>query len=143
VAKTNQAKSTGKPAKPASKAGNPAKKQVKKERGTVLSILLGLILLHAIFATFLAFTSLRDQYAGYRNWILVLFALISLADILAAVGMWYWKKWAIYLYAGTRVIATAVHLMLTGSGLVVFYDLLPVAILGYVINLQSKQNLFE
>jgi hypothetical protein len=143
VAKTNQAKSTGKPAKPASKTGNPAKKQVKKERGTVLSILLGLIFLHAIFATLLAFTSLKDEYAGYRTWVLVLFALISLADILAAVGMWYWKKWAIYLYAATRVIATAIHLMLTGSGLVVFYDLLPVAILGYVINLQSKQNLFE
>jgi hypothetical protein len=118
------------------------RKNVKKERGTVLSVLLVLIFLHAVLATAVAYSTLKEEYAA-TSWVLPLMGLVSLADIVAAVGMWYWKKWAITLYAVTRVIATVIHLMLTGSLLVVFYDLLPVAILVYVIDLQSKRKLFE
>jgi hypothetical protein len=139
----SQANKPGPSTKPGSKASGPVKKQVKKERGGLLTFLLVLIMLHAIFATYLAYTYLKAEYDPQRPLILTGLLLISLADIVAAVGMWYWKKWGIYLYAVTRVAATAIHLMLTGSLLVVFYDLLPVAILGYVINLQSKRHLFE
>lgn len=118
------------------------RKKVNKERGTVLSVLLVLIFLHAVLATAVAYSTLKAEYAA-TSWVLPLMGLVSLADIVAAVGMWYWKKWAITLYAVTRVIATVIHLMLTGSLLVVFYDLLPVAILVYVIDLQSKRKLFE
>ena len=118
------------------------RKNVNKERGTVLSVLLVLIFLHAVLATAVAYSTLKAEYAA-TSWVLPLMGLVSLADIVAAVGMWYWKKWAITLYAVTRVIATVIHLMLTGSLLVVFYDLLPVAILVYVIDLQSKRKLFE
>jgi hypothetical protein len=118
------------------------RKNVNKERGTVLSVLLVLIFLHAVLATAVAYSTLKEEYAA-TSWVLPLMGLVSLADIVAAVGMWYWKKWAITLYAVTRVIATVIHLMLTGSLLVVFYDLLPVAILVYVIDLQSKRKLFE
>ena len=140
---TKQANAKNKPAKPNSKGKGPAKKQFRKNRGTLLSILIILILLHAIGATVLAYVTLKDEYAESISWVLPVLTLVSLADIVAAIGMWFWKKWGIYLYAITRVIATAVHIVLTGSTLVVFYDLLPVAILGFVINLQSKQDLFE
>ena len=143
MAKTKRPKAYKQPGKPASKAKGSAKKQVKKNRGTLLSILLVLILLHAIFATYLGYDQLKEEYVRQISWVLPVLILVSLADIVAAIGMWYWKKWGIYLYAITRVIATAIHIVMTGSTLVVFYDLLPVAILGYVINLQSKQGLFE
>jgi hypothetical protein len=143
VANTKQAKRTGQKAKPASQTGGSTKKPVKKERGPLLSFLLVLVLLHGIFATFLAFSTLKEAYSNSRPLILLVLTLLSLADILAAVGMWNWKKWAITLYAVTAVVAAAIHIMLTGSTIVVFYDLLPVAILGYVLNLQSKRNLFE
>ena len=119
------------------------RKNIVKTRGTVLSILLVLIFLHAVLATAVAYSTLKEEYAAATSWVLPVLGLVSLADIVAAVGMWYWKKWAITLYAVTRVVATVIHLMLTGSFLVVFYDLLPVAILGYVITLQSKRKLFE
>jgi len=143
MAKSKRKRAVSQPAKPTSEIRRSGKTPVKKERGALLSFLIVLIFLHAAFATYLAYLSLKDEYVSSIAWILPVLTLVSLADILAAIGMWYWKKWAIYLYAATRVIATAVHLMLTGSLLVVFFDLLPVSILGYVINLQFKRDLFE
>jgi hypothetical protein len=143
VAKTKRAKPATKPSKPASKTGGAAKRPARKERGALLSFLIVLVMLHGILAAYLAFSSLKEEYRNSTTWILIVLGLISLADILAAIAMWRWKKWGIALYGVTRAAATVVHLMLTGSLLVVFYDLLPVAFLGYVINLQSKRNLFE
>jgi hypothetical protein len=57
--------------------------------------------------------------------------------------MWYWKQWGIYLYAVVCIVQAVVHLMLTGQMMVMFYDILPVAVLAYIINLQSKRQLFE
>jgi hypothetical protein len=149
VAKSKSTKTANQPAKPASNAKGStskgsAKKQVKvkKERGTVLSILLALVFLHSVFATLLAYSSLKEEYVRSITWVLPVLALVSLAGIVAAVGMWYWKKWGIYLYVGASVVAMVIHIIMTGSTWVVFYDLLPVAILGYVINLQSKRDLF-
>ena len=114
-------------------------KSVKKKRGTFLSVLIVIIFLHA----FLAYASLQDEYANARSWVIPLLGVLSLVDIVAAVGMWNWKKWALYLYGIACIASSAVHLMLTGSLLVVFHDLLPLAILGYVINLHGKNKLFD
>ena len=119
------------------------RKNVNKERGTVLSVLLVVIFLHAGLATAVAYSTLKEQYAAQTSWVLPVMGLVSLAGIVAAVGMWYWKKWAITLYVVISLIAMVIHLMLTGSLLIVFYDILPLAILGYVINSQSKRKLFE
>ena len=63
---------------------------------------------------------------------LSLFAL-AIADIVAAVAIWYWKKWGLRLYAISTVIGIAAGLILTASQLVVFHDIIPLAVLGYVI----------
>jgi uncharacterized membrane protein YidH (DUF202 family) len=142
--KHNQQKKSN-PTKQASQASNvkgPAKKPVHKERGTLLSVLIILVGLHAVIATYLGYTSLKDEFVR-TNWALPVLTLVSVAAIVAAVAMWYWKQWGITLYAVVCIIQAAVHLMLTGSLMVVFYDILPVAILAYVINLQSKRKLFE
>jgi len=69
--------------------------------------------------------------------------LISIADIVAAIGIWFWKQWAIYLYVISTVVATAIAIVVTASVWASLYQMLPVAILGYVLNLQNKQKLFE
>jgi hypothetical protein len=144
VAKKKKNQAVKHPAKPVSNAKGSTKKQVKtKKRGALLAFLIIVIFLHSVFATLLARSTLKAEYAGSTSWVLPVLALVSLAGIVAAVGMWYWKKWGITLYAVTCVVQAAIHLMLTGSLMVVFYDLLPVAILAYVVTLQSKMNLFE
>jgi hypothetical protein len=142
MANKKQAHKTKKSTQPASKAKGSTHKPVKKQRGGFLSILLVLIFLHALLATAVAYSTLQEQYRA-TSWVLPVLALTSLASIVAAVAMWFWKKWGIYLYAAICVTQAVVHLLLTGSGLVVFYDMIPFVILGYVITLQSKNNLFE
>jgi len=120
----------------------PVKKQAHKERGTLLTVLLALILLHSVLGTYLGYTYLKDQFVK-TTWVLPVLTLVSVAGIIAAVAMWYWKQWGITLYAVVCIAQAVVHLIMTGQMLVVFYDILPVAILAYVINLQSKRKLFE
>jgi len=143
MAKSKQAVKSSYPAKPASKKPGQANKQVTKKRGGLLSFLLVVILVHGILAAFLAYTNLKDIYIESRPWILAGLTLAAVADIVAAVGMWYWKKWGITLYLVASIVQATIHLLLTGSLSIAIFDFVPVAILGYVINLQNKRKLFE
>ena len=140
--KKHSQKKQNPPSRPASNTKAAVKKPVHKERGTLLSVLIVLIALHAVLATYLGYTSLKEEYIN-TSWALPLMTFVSVAGIVAAVGLWYWKQWGIILYAITCIIQAAVHLMMTGSLMVVFYDILPVAVLAYVISLQSKTKLFD
>lgn len=141
--KTNQSNKGSQQAKSASKSKRSAKTEIRKKRGILLSSLLVIIFLHAILATFLVYSSLKQDYIGQKTGILVVMILISLADLIAAVGMWFWKQWGIYLYIMATIVVAAMSIVLTGSVWVSLYQFIPVAILGYVISLQNKQKLFE
>jgi hypothetical protein len=137
-----QQKKSSPATKPVSNAKGPAKKSVHKERGTLLSVLIILIGLHGVLGAYIGYATMKSEYAQ-APWVLPVLTLVSVAAIAAAVAMWYWKQWGIYLYAVVCIAQAAVHLMVTGDLFIVFYDILPVAILAYVINLQSKRKLFE
>lgn len=143
MANTKQANKSNQPSKSASKAKGSAQKQVKKRRGGLLSFLIILMGVHAVFATYLSYTYLKQDYVGQRSWILVVLVLSSLADIVAAVGLWLWKQWGIYLYILATAALAAISIIVTGNVWVSLYQFIPVAILGYVISLQNKQKLFE
>jgi hypothetical protein len=143
VAKTNQSNKGNQQQKSSTKAKGAPKKPVNKRRGGLLSFLIILIGVHAVSAAYLSYTYLKQDYLGQRTWILVGLVLISLADIVAAVGLWLWKQWAMYVYIIATAALAAISIVLTGNVWVSLYQFIPVAILGYVINLQNKQKLFE
>lgn len=143
VAKSNQAKKGNQQSKSASNVKGQPKKQVRKNRGIVLSVLLVIIFLHGLLATYLVYSSLKEAYIGQKTTILVAMLLISLADLIAAIAMWFWKQWGIYLYIVATVAVAAISIIMTASVWVSLYQFIPVAILGYVISLQNKQKLFE
>lgn len=140
--KHNQQQKKSSNSKPAPNVKASAKKPVHKERGTLLSVLYVLIALHGVLGAYIGFVTMKTEYVK-TPWALPVLTLVSLAAIVAAVGMWYWKQWGIYLYAVVCIVQAVVHLMLTGQMMVMFYDILPVAVLAYIINLQSKRQLFE
>ena len=142
MAKKKHNKAASQPIKSNTTTKRPAKGTAHKKRGTLLTVFLVIIFLHAILATYIGYVSLQEEYVR-TTWGLPLLTLVSVISIVAAAGMWFWKQWGIYLYAAACVIQAAVHLAMTGSLMVVFYDLLPLSILAYVISLQSKQPLFE
>lgn len=121
---------------------NPQKRtqaEQKKERGTAVTVILILIAVHGIFATYFYYTVRTQEADLSRPMILTLMAIHSLANVIAAAGIWYWKKWALYLYALSTVVALVVGLLVAGA-YSIFYVVLPLVILGWV--LRTKWDYF-
>jgi hypothetical protein len=115
-------------------------KNQKKERGFWLTLFLVIMALHGIFAAYFYYTVRVGEPSLDRPWILTLMVIHSLANILAAVGIWYWKKWALYVYAASTILGLVVGLLSIGAWST-FYMVLPLAILGYI--LRTKWNYFN
>ncbi len=136
-------KQTSKSKSASQKAKGNLKKPVNKRRGGLLTFLIILIGVHAVSASALVYSYLKQDYTGQRTWILVLLLLVSLADIAAAVGLWLWKLWGLYLYIVSTAVLAGISIVVTGNVWVSLYQFIPVAIFGYVLRLQNKQKLFE
>lgn len=104
-----------------------------KERGTWLSLWLILVLLHGIFASGLIWYLRTQRNDPSPSWILAILFLLAVADIVAALAAWNWKKWGLWLYAVSTAADIVIGLVLTGSQLVVFHEIIPLAILGYLV----------
>jgi hypothetical protein len=110
-----------------------------KVRGTALTILLVIIGLHGILGGYLYYALRMDTASISKPWILGLMSIHFLMNVVAAVGIWFWKKWGLYVYAASTVLALVVGLISMGIWSV-FYMILPLAILGWV--LRTKWSYF-
>lgn len=136
------------PAKaPANKAQNSkaqsGKTQPKqKTRGTLLTIALALVLIDAIVGAVLAVAFLRQDDPNMPL-LLTAAGLVALLGVVAAVGLWFWKKWALVLYIVTVLASIGLGLIVIPSLLVAFHALIPVLILGAALSVDKKLPLFE
>jgi hypothetical protein len=112
-----------------------------KERGTWLSIWLILIILHSILSVILIIDLTKQPDATTLPWYLSLLFIAAVAKIVAAVAIWLWERWGLYLYAGAILVSTIIGILMTGTLLIVFNDVLPLAILGYL--LRNKWDYFN
>jgi hypothetical protein len=115
------------------------KAPVKKEHGTLLIIVLAIMAIHGFFAAYLYY-AMSSAPEVQRPWILGMMVVHSLADIVAAIGIYYWKKWALYVYAGSTILALVAGLISIGAWST-FYMVLPLAIVGWI--LRDKWSNFE
>ncbi len=113
----------------------------KKEHGVWLKALLIFIALQSILYSVLILYLRADQNEPSPAWIWILLFGLTLADIVAVYAIWKWKKWGLQLYAVSVVASIVVGLMLTGSQLIVFHDIMPLVFLGYLI--KDRWSLFE
>lgn len=116
---------------------NKKKAPVKKQHGALLTIVLVIMAVHGIFAGILYYTTAQE---ANRPWIMGLMVVHFLANVAAAVGIFYWKKWGLYIYAASTIIALVAGLLSIGIWSV-FYMVLPLAIVGWL--LRSKWDYFE
>ena len=120
------------------------KKQVppRKIRGTWLTIALVVIILHGLLAAvYYAVAKVSSAYLD-RPWLISLMVVHFLANVIAAIGIWYWKKWGVYIYIGSTILAVIVGLITTGLGMYsVFYFALPLIIVGWL--LRTKWDYFK
>ena len=118
---------------------NKKKAPVKKVHGTLLTIALVIMGVHGIVAAYLYY-SLSTAPEVQRPWILGMMVLHFLANIAAAFGIFYWKKWGLYVYAFSTIIALVAGLLSVGIWSV-FYMVLPFVIVGWL--LRTKWDYFE
>jgi len=112
-----------------------------KQRNLLLTIALILVILHAILVLGLFWFGAPETQRVVGSIALWLTVLSALGDVVAAVAMWFWKKWGIYLY-GIATIAGGIGAMLaTGSMLFFFGAILPAIIVLYIVAMQ--RNKFE
>ena len=104
----------------------------EKYRGGCLSAFLILIIVYSAFATWLIWDLMGQDRVRAVPWALPVLLVLSLADVVAAIGAWNWRKWGLVLYAISTAVSIVVGLILTGSQLIVFHDIVPLTILGYL-----------
>ena len=115
------------------------KAPVKKEHGVVLMIVLIIMAVHGIVAAYM-YSTMSTAPEVQRPWIISMMVLHFLANFAAAVGIFYWKKWGLYVYAASTIVALIAGLISVGMWSV-FYMVLPLVIVGWV--LRSKWGYFE
>lgn len=120
-----------------SKMNAQKKRVVKKEHGVLLTVALVIMAIHGIIAAILYSTAAPD---AQRPWVISMMVIHSLANIAAAVGIFYWKKWGLYVYAASTIIALVAG-MISVPWWSVFYMVLPFVIIGWL--LRTKWNYFD
>jgi hypothetical protein len=112
-----------------------------KERGTWLSIWLILIVLHGIAASVLIWYLRSQGGDSSPGWVVATLFLLAIVDIVAAILVWNWKRWGLWLYGISTVVGIVIGLVLTRSQLWVFHDIIPLVILGFLV--KDKQSYFD
>lgn len=125
------------------KAATPTKsaqaKPAQKRRNTLLTIALVLVILHGIVLALVFWSIEPEASRTLTNISLAVAALAALADVVAGVAMWFWKKWGIYLYAASAIATAIAGLVASGSLLMVFSALLPAIIVLYIVMAQREK----
>jgi hypothetical protein len=125
-------------AKPVSK-GPAHKKPVHKERGFWLTAALVVMVLTGIVAAIFYYAAKTPPDVN-RTWILTAMVVANLLDVIAAVGIWFWKKWGLYVYVAATIIALIAGLVTVGMW-ASFYLVLPAVIVGWL--LRTKWSYFD
>jgi hypothetical protein len=89
------------------------KSSKKPKRGTGWSIWLILIVIHSFIASFATLSMMRTPDAVSRQWLITLLLIFTAAKAIAALGMWEWKTWGLYLYVIAVLGTMGVALVLT------------------------------
>jgi hypothetical protein len=111
----------------------------RKRRNTLLTIALVIVLLHGILMTAIFWTVRPDVERNLGNVAVWIMLLSSVADVVAAIAMWYWKRWGIYLYGVAAIGAAIVAVMASGDLFLLFGALLPAIIVLYIVTMQREK----
>jgi hypothetical protein len=123
--------------RPASKTKHtptkPRQTPKRKERGIGLTIVLVLVMIHSILTIFAYLRYTNNPTSNIAPWILTALFLAGVAKFVAAAAIWMWERWGIYLFLGATLVNVAVGILLTGTTLIAFNEILPVAILAWLV----------
>jgi hypothetical protein len=117
----------------------------RKERGIGLTIVLVLIMVHSILTAF-AYLRITNNSTSFIApwvetaipWFVTALFIAAVAKFVAAAAIWMWERWGIYLFLGATLVDVAIGILLTGTTLIAFNEILPVAILAWLVRDRMK-----
>jgi hypothetical protein len=114
----------------------------KPKRGSGWSIWLILIVIHSFVVAFITLSMMKTPEGVTRQWLVIALLLFTAAKAVAALGMWEWKQWGLYLYVIGVLGSMGITLVMT-SFLIwgVFWEAIPLMITGWL--LRGKQEYFD
>ena len=115
-----------------------AKKSQQVERGLGLTIWLALLVVQSALGIILTLDLTNRPEDPSRPYFLAALFILSAAKLVGVLGIWLWKRWGLYIYAGAVVGTAIIGLVLTGTELMIFYELLPLAITGWLLREKIK-----
>ncbi len=119
----------------------PERREATRTRGPLLTAVLILIAVHGVFTAVLLLSLRKAPDQGPPVWLWVAALILALADITAAVALWRWRKWGLWLYAASQLASIAVGLVALPFALAAFHGIVPLGILAYVLSYQRKMQL--
>ena len=120
--------------------GKVHEKPAHKERKWYLSLAILLVLFSGLFFTFWVFNEKRllDLSFAQMPWWAWGILVTNIADVVAAIALWRWKKWGLWLYMAA-VITRSILMIFGESFAAGFAGFLPFAIVGYAVSLNNKE----
>lgn len=112
----------------------------KPVRGGLLTAAIVIMAIHGVFNTVALLLIRKSEYYNPPPWLWAAAFGVGIATIVAAVALWYWKRWGLYLYLAAAVASGIVGVITFPSFGIAFYNLIPVAILGWILNSQKKMQ---
>ena len=116
---------------PQKKAAGKPKHPV--ERGLGLTIWLALLVIQSLLGIILILDLNNRPEDPSRPYLLLALFIFSAAKLAGVLGIWLWKRWGLYTYVGAVIGTAIIGLALTGTMMMIFYELLPVAITGWLL----------
>ena len=113
----------------------------KIKRGTGLTVWLALLVIQSALGIILIIDLTKQPEDPSRPYMLAALFILTAVKLAGVIGIWLWKRWGLYTYAVAVVGIAIIGLVLTGSALMVFYELLPVSITGWM--LREKQQYLQ
>ena len=105
----------------------------RKERGIWLTIALVLIMIHSVLTAFVYLNRTQNPQSSIAPWIITALFIAAVAKFVAAAAIWMWERWGIYLFLGATLADVAIGILLTGTMLIAFNEIIPVAILAWLV----------
>jgi hypothetical protein len=131
-ASSSQSKASPNQSKASSSQSQAKQAQHPKHRSIAYIIAVVYVILHGLFWTAVAYSTHRADVDKYP----VLFGLLIVSTLLslaAGLGMWFWKKWAGYLYLVTGMAMGLLVTMLSGDLWLALGSFMPVIVVLYVV----------
>jgi hypothetical protein len=106
----------------------------RKRGGCLTAFLILMLIANPLTGLYylLAGSTVRESLPTLPEWAIPTLGVLALANFAFAIGIWQWKKWGVYGFAGTSLVALVVNAISIGIPAALF-GLVGLGLLAYLV----------